>query len=171
MTPDWPEDTLPSMALWLHARLAQVRQHEAAGLIHHEVTAAVERGWQAVNRPAPRVYAGPCPHCRTDLLSRPGHTQVTCTGCGTTHDIAERQAHMRDQLDDYLGTAVYASAILPGIGIHVSEGTIRVWASRHRLEVRSVVPAKYGGQDQPLYRLGDIIDLALARDARAGLAA
>ena len=78
---------------------------------------------------------------------------------------------MRDQLDDYLGTATYAAAILPGIGIHVSAGTIRVWASRHRLEVRVVVPAKYGGEDQPLYRLGDIIDLAVARDARAGLVA
>jgi hypothetical protein len=68
-----------------------------------------------------------------------------------------------------LGTAVYAAAILPGIGIHVSEKTIRVWASRHRLEARIIVPPKYGGHPQPVYRLGDIIDLALARDARAGL--
>ena len=73
---------------------------------------------------------------------------------------------MRDQLDDYLGTAVYAARSCPASAIHVSEGTIRVWASRHRLEVRSVVPAKYGGQDQPLYRLGDII--AGARTRREG---
>ena len=171
MTPDWPADTLPSMALWLARHMHQIRRHEAAADIVAEVTAAVRAATRAIDRPAQRVYAGPCPHCRTDLLSKPGHTQVTCTGCGTTHDIGTRQAHMRDQLDDYLGTATYAAAILPGIGIHVSAGTIRVWASRHRLEVRVVVPAKYGGEDQPLYRLGDIVDLALARDARAGLVA
>ena len=169
---DFPDDNLASMAGWLARHIGRIRQHPAAGDIVTEITAAVHQGWAVIDhKPPQRVYAGPCPHCGRDMPAKPGHTHVTCMGCGTVHNIAERQAHMRDQLDDYLGTAVYASAILPGIGIHVSEGTIRVWASRHRLEVRSVVPAKYGGQDQPLYRLGDIIDLALQRDARAGLAA
>ena len=167
---DWPEDTLPSMALWLARHMHQVRRHEAAADIVAEVTAAVRAATRVIDRPAQRVYAGPCPACRTDLLAPPGRTQVTCTGCGTTHDIAERQAHMRDQLDDYLGTATYAAAILPGIGIHVSAGTIRVWASRHRLEVRAVVPAHPPSPEQHLFRLGDIVDLAIARDAtRAGL--
>ena len=163
--------TTHDLALWLIQHMDRVRRHEAAGDMVTEVRAAAARGWQVVNRPPQRVYAGPCPRCRTDLLTQPGRTQVTCSGCGTTHDIQERQDHMRTQLDDYLGTATYAAAILPGIGIHVSAGTIRMWASRHRLEVRVVVPAKYGGEDQPLYRLGDIIDLAVARDVRAGLVA
>jgi ribosomal protein S27E len=162
----WPADTLPSMAVWLHAHLACIRQHQAAGDMLGEVRDAVERGWQVTDKPRQRVYTGPCPGCGTDLLTWPGHTRVTCTGCGTTYDIAERQEHMRTQLDDYLGTAAYASAILPGIGVHVTAAMIRGWAHRHVLEVRVVVPARGpSGIEQPLYRLGDIITLALAREA------
>jgi hypothetical protein len=146
--------------------MPQVRQHEAAADILAEVTAAVRQAVRAIDRPAQRAYAGPCPACHTDLLFKPGHTRVTCTGCGTTYDIAERQEHMRTQLDDYLGTATYAAAILPGIGVHVTAAMIRGWAHRHMLEVRVVVPARGpSGIEQPLYRLGDIVTLALAREA------
>jgi hypothetical protein len=137
---DFPADTLPSMALWLIGHMDRVRRHEAAADIVHEVTAAVRQAVRAIDRPPQRVYAGPCPDpgCRADLLTWPGHTTITCPGCGTIHDIATRQEHMRTQLDDYLGTATYARAILPGIGIHVTAATIRGWAFRHRTAVCAI---------------------------------
>jgi hypothetical protein len=102
------------MARYLLEHMPAVRRHEAAGDIHREVTAAVRRAWVVIDNPPPRVYGGPCPVCRTDLLTAPGRPQVTCTGCGTTHDIAERQASMRDELESSLVTAV-TLMILPGI--------------------------------------------------------
>jgi hypothetical protein len=160
------------MALWLHGRLAQVRQHEAAGDIHREVSGAVERGWQAVNRPAQRVYAGPCDQCGMDLVTQAGRTLVTCAMCHATYGIAERQEWMRAQLHDYLVTATEAAdEWLPAIGIRVADGTIRMWASRHRLEKWPGIPRWPGDEDAPpRYRVGDIAALALARDAtRTGL--
>jgi hypothetical protein len=90
---DFPADTLPSMALWLARHMDRVRQHPAAADIVAEVTAAVRQAVRAIDRPPQRVYAGPCPAlgCGTDLLTWPGHTRVTCAGCGTVHDIAVRQ--------------------------------------------------------------------------------
>jgi len=165
-----PAGSIAAMAHWLLASLGRLRQHPDAPQWLHGITQAVRHAARVIDRPPARVYAGPC-DCGTDLTAPPGTTQVVCPTCGATHPIAERQERMRTQLDDYLGTATYAAAILPGIGIHVTAGTIRVWASRHRLEARHVVPARgLSGVEQPLYRLGDIITLALARDAAsAGL--
>lgn len=165
MNQDFPDDTLPAMALWLARHMDRVRQHEAAADILTEVTAAVRQAVRVIDRPPPRVYAGPC-DCGTDLITKPGRTLVSCPACGATYGIAERIDWMRTRLDDHLGSATYAAAILPGIGVYVTAAMIRGWAFRHQLEVRLIVPARYdGGPDQPQYRLGDIITLALAREA------
>jgi hypothetical protein len=153
------------MAIWLARRMPQVRQHEAAADILHEVTAAVRQAVRAIDRPPQRAYAGPC-DCGRDLLTKPGRTLVSCPACGATYGIAERLDWMRNRLDDHLGSAAYAAAILPAIGIHVTAAMVRGWAQRHRLEARCVVPPRYpGGLPSPQYRLGDIVTLALAREA------
>jgi len=162
---DYPADTLQAMALYLARNMDRVRQHEAAADILAEVTAAVRHAVHVIDRPAQRVYAGPC-DCGTDLITKPGRTLVSCPACGATYGIAERIEWMRSRLDDHLGSASYAAAILPGIGVHVTASQIRTWASRHRLEVRHIVPPRYeGGPGQPLYRIGDIVTLVLARDS------
>jgi hypothetical protein len=149
------------MALWLHGHLAQVRQHEAAGDIHREVAQAVDRGWQAVNRPAPRVYGGPCPHCRTDLLSKPGRTLAACNACGASYGIAERQEWMRGQLEDMLGTVTWCLSAARGIGRPVSEHTVRSWIHRHKLQPTHYQSSrKPDGKPEPLYRFGEILKLA-----------
>jgi hypothetical protein len=162
---DFPDDTLPAMALWLARNMDRVRRHEAAADICREVTAAVRHATRVIDRPPQRVYAGPC-DCGRDLLTKPGRTLVSCPACGATYGIAERIEWMRSRLDDHLGSAAYAAAVLPGIGIHVTASMVRGWAHRHRLEARCVLPPRYpGGLEQPLFRLGDIMTLALAREA------
>ena len=163
LAPDFPDDTMQAMALWLARHMDRVRQHEAAADILAEVTAAVREAVRVIDRPAPRVYAGPC-DCGTDLITKPGRTLVSCTACGATYGIAERVEWMRTRLDDHLGTAAYCAAILPGIGIHVTSGTIRVWAARGRLASHPGIPRPSGLPSLPTYRLGDVITLALARD-------
>src|SRR6185437_4927623 len=148
------------MALYLARNMDRVRQHEAAGEILTEVTAAVRQAVRVIDRPAQRVYAGPC-DCGTDLLTKPGRTLVSCPACGATYGIAERIEWMLSRLDDHRGTASYAAAILPGIGVNVTAAMIRSWHHRGRLEPRFGVE----GVAQPRYRLGDIITLALAREA------
>jgi hypothetical protein len=165
VTHDFPEDTLPAMALWLARHMDRVRQHEAAADIVREVTAAVRHATRVIDRPPQRVYAGPC-DCGRDLRGWPGRTLVSCEACGATYGIAERQEWMRNRLDDHLGSAEYAAGVLPGIGIHVTAAMVRGWAHRHRLEARCVIPPRYpGGLPSPQYRMGDIIGLALAREA------
>ena len=140
------------------------RQHEAAGEMVRQVTMAVRQAQRVIDRPAGRVYAGPC-DCGLDLYARPGQPHVTCRGCGAVHEVASRQEWMRAQLDDHLGNASWCAAIVTALGREVSPSTIRVWASRKRLIERP------GG----LFRVGDVMDRVVERDrvkaerdARAG---
>jgi hypothetical protein len=160
-----PEPTLPELALYLARNMDRLRQHEAAADICREVTAAVRHATRVIDRPPQRVYAGPC-DCGRDLLTKPGRTLVSCPACGATYDIQARVEWMRSELHDYLVTATEAAdEWLPAIGIRVASGTIRVWASRHRLERWPGIPRFPGDLDAPpRYRVGDIAALALARD-------
>jgi hypothetical protein len=160
---DYPAGGIAAMARWLLARTGRIRQHEGAADCHHGVTRAVRDAMRAIDRPPQRVYAGPC-DCGTDLTAKPGRSLVSCPSCGASYGVAQRQEWMRTQLEDTLGTAAYAAAVLPGIGVHVTAGAIRMWASRHKLEARPGVP-RPGGAAQPRYRLGDV--MALARAAAA----
>jgi hypothetical protein len=164
--------TTHDLALWLIQHMDRVRRHEAAGDMVTEVRAAVTRAVAVINRPAPRVYAGPCGECGMDLITQAGRNLVTCAMCHATYGIAERQDWMRAQLHDYLVTATEAAdEWLPAIGIRVADGTIRMWAHRHRLEKWPGIPRWPGDEDAPpRYRVGDIAALAMARDTtRAGL--
>ena len=166
MTPDYPDDTLQAMALWLARRMDRVRQHPAAADIVAEITDAVRAATRAIDRPAQRVYAGPCDCGHGELLSWPGRTLAHCDHCGTAYGIAERQEWMRSRLAAHLVTAHEAAIMLAGIGIHVSDGTIRMWHHRGQLE-----PHFPDGVAHPRYQLGDVAARAVARDTRAGLAA
>ena len=156
--------TTDDLARWLIEHMDRIRQHQAAGDMVTEVRAAVQRAVHVIDLPPGRVYAGPC-DCGTHLYGHPGRQLVTCPTCGTTWGIPERQEWMRSRLADQLVGAYEASLMLSGIGIYVADGTIRVWASRGKLARRP-----HPGTD-PRYRFGDIVDRALERNTRAGLAA
>lgn len=143
-----------AMAWWLLRSIDRVRQHPDAGTALAGITHAVRRAQQAIDRPPGRVYAGPCQQCGLDVLARPGSTSAACRGCGQVCDVAARQAAMRDQLADHLGSVSYAAVIVTALGCRVSDSTVRTWTRRGKLTPRP------GG----LYRIGDVLDLALARD-------
>jgi hypothetical protein len=142
------------MAMALLAATPRIRQHPDAATILATIADAVHHAQRAIDRPPARVYAGPCPNCGNDLLGQPGRTVIYCP-CGMPSVIAERQEAMRAALEDHLGNAMYASRVCTGLGCPISDTAIRKWAERGKLTT-------HGG----LYRIGDVLDLALAMRAR-----
>jgi hypothetical protein len=143
------------IARYLTSRLEQLRHHQAAGEAHDEIRGAVEAATRAIDRPAnDRTYIGPCT-CGTELYANPGRTTTTCRDCDTTHDVEARRESMREQLRDHLGTASYVATVATGLGVTVAASTVRMWAQRQHLESR-------GTKEKPLYRVGDVIDVAKA---------
>lgn len=154
------------MALQLLRQVPAIRQRDDAARRLDDLTAAVIRCLRVIDRPPSRIYAGPCPDCGTDLLGKPGHLAVTCRGCGAGHSIAERQEWLRGELDGVLGSASWCATAATALGLPVAEATIRSWVHRRKLAARHHEPRRPGGAERPLYRLADVLDLALERAAR-----
>ena len=137
----------------LAQRLDTIRRHPEAYLLADEVHAAVTQARRVIDRPPARVYVGHCP-CHTDLYARPGAASVRCTGCGTTYDVAQRRAELLEAAHDRLATATEIARLLKALGLDVSASRIRGYAHRGRL-----TPRGRNHEDDPLYRVGDVLDL------------
>lgn len=156
-----PGGTATELAMWLARHRETIRQHEGAAEIVAQIRYAISNARTAVDRPPERVYAGQC-GCGIDLYARKRAQQVKCSGCGTVHSVDERRTEMLNQIREHLATA---AEIASGIGeLHgqpINRKTINKWSSRDRLVVRG-----YSAEGYPLFRIGDVLDLALTSTKR-----
>jgi hypothetical protein len=152
----WPADTIASMAAWLAVRSRSIRQHEAAADIHDEVTSAVARAASVVDRKPDKVGAGECDLCGAQMWADGDADSAVCERCEAV--VVSGVRDRRRQLvanADVLGSPPELSGALKHIGVKVSAGTIRMWASRGRLAQRP------GG----VYAMSDVMHLAARRTA------
>ncbi|MER7212469.1 hypothetical protein ABT340_35900 [Streptosporangium sp. NPDC000239] len=157
-----PADTLPALARWLIRQRRALLAHPAVEEAVDELADAVRQARRAIDRPADRVYAGPCNQCGQDLLASPGARAVTCRTCELEYDIHGRQKWMREHIKDQLAHSTAMSGMLHQLGVDVPASTIRYWGQGRRLPSR--------GTDQrgrPLYRVGDVLELNAQRLARS----
>lgn len=153
---DWPADDVGAIALRLVRRLDFVRLQPEAGEVVRDVTTAVAAAQRAVDRAPDMLPAGNCDGCGAMVYGEAQAASALCVCGAAMVDIAYRREAMVRQAD-VLGTDKEIALTLAAIGRKVSDGTIRMWASRGRLEQR---PGK-------LYRLSDVLALVAMRDARA----
>lgn len=142
---DPPPDTLRAMGRWLRSRVDLISRHEAAGDIHEEITNAVRSGWRAVDRPPMRLFAGLClvDDCEGSLRAKPGAVDVMCPACGITHDVEERRAQMREDLDSMLCTASEIGrlgAYFDGLDRERTKRLVMTWARRGRITAHGTTP-------------------------------
>lgn len=158
-TEEWPADDLPSIAVWLLARVERLVMHHAAGEAVDEICCAVRSAVRLVDRPADLVYAGPCP-CGTDLYARPEVPKVKCRGCGDDHEVSDRREWMLAAIDDTLFPAAHMAHVLTSLGWPCTQGQLRQWASRGRVVAHGV-----DGQGRPVYRVSEVRErLMVARE-------
>lgn len=151
--PRSPGDTPKSMSAWLLWRLNGIAQQPwAADAL--DLVRIVERAQHVIDRPAERMYAGPCDRCGRDLYARKGKLSVTCVDCSLEYDLAERRQWLLKLVDDRLATASEIARALTSLAVPVTADRIWQWKHRERITVR--------GHDQlkrPLYRVGDVVAL------------
>lgn len=167
----WPsEDSLDALARFLQRRLPWLRRHPAADEAVDEITSAIDLARRTVDRPTPRLYAGPCKEqvdgqeCDGELYARPNATEVVCPKCSAVHDVSKRRDWLRESVSDHLGTAAEISALCRHIlGELVTTAMIRGYAHRGTLEARGETRDPRG-RIVSLYRLDDVFTAA----AKAG---
>lgn len=153
-----PADTLPAMAVWLIRHRAVLLGHHAAPEAVDGIREAIRQGRRTIDRPADRIYAGPCNTCGADLLARPGARIVVCRPCSLEYDIGPRLEWMQRKVEDQLAHSVAMSGMLNQLGVIVPASTIRYFAQKKRITER--------GRDQnnrPLYRIGDVLEIVNAQ--------
>lgn len=160
-----PDTSIAGMAQWLLQHMGDVVQQPFAGRTHHEVASALARAVRVLDPPPERAYAGPCPGCGADVLAPPGAALARCRQCGCPVDVDAQQAAMRTAVEDMLGGAAWCVRMAARLGLHAPESTIYSWARRGQLAAHGQRAPERGGDPQPVYRLGDVLDLA-ARNPR-----
>jgi hypothetical protein len=160
---------------YLLGEINAIRRHPAVVELVDEITDAVAQARRAVDRPADRVFVGPCMSeqpddegrlvtCLEDLYAREGAGTVRCKVCTWEHDVAERRQWLLDRAADRLFTVREAAQMMGDVGgIRVTESSIRGYIHR------ASNPLNYRAGTK-LIRLGDLLTVVLDESERKGAA-
>lgn len=150
-------------ARWLAqpASLEELARREWSGEAATELEELCAASWRAIDRPAARWYAGPCPGpqggaCGSTLWATITDATVRCRQCSSRHDVLDRRRWLLAAAQDVIGPADEIASVLSRMTAkRLSPATIRSW--RHRGLLEPVGAARPNGLR--MYRLGDVLDV------------
>ena len=151
---DLPADNVPAMARWMLNHVNWLRHHRAGHEAVEEIASAVREIRKAVDRPAPRIYAGPCQDCGGDMYGKPDAAWVECRPCGLEYDVKAMVAWMQQEARSRLVTAREAVVLLGRFGIALPQKHIDKWYERKR-----IVDHGHNTAGVRLYLFGDVWEL------------
>jgi hypothetical protein len=180
-------DTVPfpdapvAAARWLLANSSYVASREQAGQVVDELASAVSKAYEVIDRPPELLLAGQCGHrgCEEYLYARPDAKTTTCRSCGAVHEVAECRAWMVAYASEMqLPSQMCLSWVRLLMGKSIPRGTWDSWLARGRENARhrangnqhdlfrGLEAVSVDHMGHPLYRFGDVRDLAAAWVAR-----
>lgn len=148
-------DTPPAMARWLLSHVEWLRHHRAGHEAVEEITSVVHKVCRIVDRPAERIYAGPCRDCNGDMYGKPGAAKVECRPCGLEYDVAGMVEWMRSEARGRLVTAKEGAVLLSRFGLTTTRNRIDLWHHRKLITV-----AGHDAEGRQLFLIDDLIDRA-----------
>lgn len=152
-----PDDNMPSICMYLLGHVGWLRHHRAGAEAVEEITTAVNQVRRAIDRPAERIYAGPCKDCGGDMYAKPDAASVDCRPCGLSYNVTEMLEWMRAQVYGRLVTAKEGVVLLSRFGLPIQQKTIDKWWERKRISDHGKDP-----EGKRLYLFDDLVTLAAA---------
>lgn len=180
--------TSTDMATWLTHHVGTIAHHENAGHWHATIHAHTRRIEYLTDRPARRIWLGPCPTwdeqtrkaCGTDLYAIEDAIETYCRTCHATHNCNRLKLLQQNDIERKLLTweeLLNANKWQPD-DCRVPERTLRNWRNTGRLKPRGWQRpnGRHGGtqhstDDQPLYRWSDVRRLRSEKPQRANTGA
>lgn len=164
-----PPPGLAQLAAWLRRHVGWIRYHEDALDAYTDITDGVRDARRAIDRPADKLYAGPCDECGEDLYASLDASYVVChnteghaSGDEWVWEVTERRRWLLDSARDVLASGTEISRALTRYAQPVTPSALRGYVHRGALIARG--ERIEGGRMVMLYRLGDVLDI-LARQA------
>jgi hypothetical protein len=163
--------TPDTLASYLISGLPRLRSLSWAPDLHPALDTLLKDCERVTHEAAPRVFAGTCAECETDLYARKGDHEARCKTCGATYEVLKWRAHAQTAKDYYIGSPADLSRKLsaPEYGITVTADQIRKWGLRGKLQRTNPETNDNGLYLPPAYRLGDVLDLVQARHNKTPL--
>jgi hypothetical protein len=155
-----PANTLPAISRWLLWRVDGLAFSDLGFDAYSEITRAVGRARMTIDRPAEKVYAGPC-ECGRDLYAKPGAKLTKCRGCEREYDVDEMREWMRSGVMGRLVTAREGATLLGRFALPTAQKTIDSWHQR-----RQLLDHGSNADGRRLYLIDDLLNLA-ARHAKS----
>lgn len=160
-------DTIAGVARWLRPCVGWLRYHDAGQEAVDGICEAVAAARRVIDRPAERLYAGPC-DCGADLYARLEASYVTCRA--EVHEdgplvwpVEERRRWLLTSAEDVLATTTEISRALTRYQQPVTSEMLRGFVFRKRLGARGSRVVAGRKDPVPLYRLGDVLDILAQR--------
>jgi len=169
-----PADAAPfpeapiAAARWLLTNAGYIATREPAGELVDEISSAVAKAYEVIDRPAGRLLAGRCGadtddgrceeflYAHVDSDGKPLKV-AKCRACGAEHETSERRAWMVNAAAEMQLPAVTAlSWVLTLMGKSIPRGTWDGWVYKSK----RLAPVAHDHVGVPLYRFGDVRDLA-----------
>ncbi|OBK04037.1 hypothetical protein A5637_13225 [Mycolicibacterium fortuitum] len=168
-----PRGTSTDMAIYLTHHVPAIANHEQAGHWHNTIAGLTKRITHITDRPARRVWLGPCPTwddttrhaCGTDLYAPEDAIEVHCRTCRATHNCNRLKLLQQNDIERQLLTweqVLNANKWQPD-EYRVQERTLRHWRKTGKLTPKGWLRpnGRHGGtqhttNDQPLYRWSDV---------------
>lgn len=167
------DDSLIGLSRWLMRHPTWCRLHPAADELCDEITDAIRRCWQVIDRAPDRMYAGPCSavidgvECTEQLYANPNKATVHCRTCSSVWWLWDRRQWLLEAIEDEQLTATEISQALPSwLDRPVTPAMIRGWVHRGRLTAvnqRWIGPRKAAA----VYRVGDVLSVLMSADVPA----
>lgn len=158
------------VAAWLHRHAGALIAHPAGPDAVEEILVAVRNArWATDSPPRDLVYAGPCNECDADLYARPDASRVACRWCRDedgdrlVYDVQDRRKWMQQALEDWELTAPAIARALTSLIRPIKPALLHTWVARGRL-----LPSGLDDRRRMLFRVGDVIDLMAASEAKRG---
>lgn len=156
-----------SLTNYLFTRAAWITGQLWADDFYKGLIAHTEGLDNARARREPRVFAGRCAECETDLYAVKGQPEARCGTCGATYEVLAWRSFAKTIFGNYVGTPADLSRKLstPEYGIEVTADRIRKWATKRgennppKLQRANPTHDEAGQPIPPAYRLNDVLDL------------
>ena len=171
--------TAAGSARYLLAHTATIGAMETAGALINRVIAAVKAATRSTDRPADKIYLGPCdgrgiltdtakPCYSGDIYGEVGKHKGHCRACTVTYDVTQRRDVMRSDVLTRMFTIDELPLAGDMIGRVITVDTVRAYVRSHRL-----LAAGQARAGKPMYSLAALLELidAAPRDATPRLMA
>lgn len=145
---------------WLVQRIERIRGHQAVRHMADEVRHCVALAIQVVDLPQVRLPCGPCPVCGKQVTAPMGAEEGVCRHCAWAgvESVVPADHSLPSVLKRAREALVSRTQILDAARLYqvdIDRRAISRWVKTSRL-----LPREVSEQGTPLYRVGDVLDLA-----------